>query len=155
TLAAELPEALLFALDISPEALQVAQINANRYGVREQINWLASDLCSAFREQPNFDLCCANPPYIAQEEEQTLAREVSEHEPKLALFAPEYGLGIIRRLVEQCSPLVRPGGYLLCEIGFGQEEEVLALIDRAQWEAEETVRDLQNISRTLVLKRRI
>jgi release factor glutamine methyltransferase len=154
TLAAELPQSRVFALDISLEALLVARLNAERNSVREWVNFFAGDLCTALSDSLKFDYCVANPPYVAPEERETLAREVREHEPELALFAPEGGLGIIRRLVTECATITNPGGYLLCEIGYGQEQDALAMIDPKLWEPRETIKDLQGIPRTLVIKKR-
>jgi release factor glutamine methyltransferase len=153
TLAAELLSARLFALDISIDALLLARLNARLNNVSERVNFFVSDLCSSISPDISFDYCCANPPYVAVEEKPELAREVRDHEPEIALFAPESGLGIIKRLVKESAQIVRQGGYLLCEIGYGQETDALALVDCSQWKAQQTVRDLQGIARTLVLKR--
>jgi len=154
TLAAELPQSHVFALDISFEALMVARLNAERNDVKEWVNFFASDLCTALSNNLKFDFCVANPPYVAPEERETLAREVREHEPELALFAPEKGLGIIKRILAESAPVTRSGGYLLCEIGYGQEKDALAMVDARLWEPQETIKDLQGIPRTLVLKKR-
>ncbi|MEW6734143.1 MAG: peptide chain release factor N(5)-glutamine methyltransferase [Acidobacteriota bacterium] len=157
TLAAELPTASVYALDISYEAIQVAKMNALRLGVAARLHWLISDLCAALNDRlpskAKFDFCCANPPYVAIEDQNTLAREVRDYEPQQALFASERGLSIIKRLFKESLPYLRAGGYLICEIGFGQEEKLLAEIDRDIWQPQETVKDLQGIPRTLVLKR--
>jgi release factor glutamine methyltransferase len=157
TLAAELPQAHITALDISLPALWLARRNAQLHQVDARIDWLAADLCSTFSPhlaaRQQFDICCANPPYVAPEDEATLAREVREHEPALALYAPEQGLGLIRRLLDESAAIVHTGGYLLCEIGFGQHAAALKMIDPTRWQAQETVKDLQGILRTLVLQR--
>src|ERR1700740_360443 len=104
-LAKELPAAKVYALDISPAALTVAQRNATRLNFAARITFLESNLLenlalgplrtrrSAIMDQQSsgFDLIVSNPPYIARREAETLAREVREHEPAMALFGGEQG----------------------------------------------------------------
>lgn len=156
TLAAEIPQAKVFALDISLAALQIARFNGQRHHVI--VHWWASDLLSSIApqlpEDIKFDICCANPPYIPWADRDSLAREVREHEPNQALFAEEEGLALIRRVIDEAAAIVKPAGHLLCEIGFGQEVEVLATVDRQYWQVLDTIADLQGIPRTIHLQRR-
>src|SRR5579863_121708 len=86
-LAHELPHAEIFATDISAPALDVARRNAARLGVSNRIHFLEGDLLGpAAISSGSFDLIVSNPPYVAQDEGGTLAREVREHEPHAALF---------------------------------------------------------------------
>jgi release factor glutamine methyltransferase len=112
------PQARIYALDLSPDALQVARANAQRHGVAQRITFIQSDLLAAL-PQP-VDLIISNPPYIAADEWPTLPCEVREHEPQLALDGGPDGLDVVRRLLEQARGNVRPGGALLVEIGAGQ-----------------------------------
>jgi release factor glutamine methyltransferase len=75
-----------------------------------------------------FDVVVANPPYVALSEAATLAPEVRDHEPPLALFAGPDGLEIYRRLIPQAFDLLRPGGLLALEIGFGQRQSLSDLL---------------------------
>jgi release factor glutamine methyltransferase len=153
TLAAELQQASVVAIDISVAAVHIAQRNAIKYGVWERIKWIVGDLCTAISDRYKFDFCCANLPYIAMEDAASLMPEVVEHEPATALFAADQGLSAIKSLFSQTIPLVRDGGYLLCEIGYGQEASALASVDRHYWQAQPTIKDLQGIPRTLLLQR--
>jgi release factor glutamine methyltransferase len=153
TLAAELPMATIVATDISHAALKVAQFNAQRHNVTTQIHWLVTNLSSALLAQPFFDICCANPPYIAVADRETLPPEV-HYEPDLALFADQAGTAIIQEIIQQAVSLVKPHGYLLCEIGYGQESIVQQQIDRNYWQIQPTINDLQQIPRIIVLQRR-
>ena len=157
TLAAELISSIVFAVDISMPALSVARRNAERHGMSERCRFFAGDLCCAVREDLSedlkFDLCCANPPYVSREDRETLQFEVRMHEPEAALFADDGGLAVIRRIFEECPSIVKSGGYLLCEIGYGQERDALDAVDKRVWEIKETIKDLAGIPRTLVLRR--
>ncbi len=153
TLAAELKQAMVVAIDISIAALRIAQRNAIKHGVFERIEWIAGDLCTALSNDYKFDFCCANLPYVALDDAASLMPEVVEHEPHTALFAADQGLSAIKSLFLQTIPLVREEGYLLCEIGYGQEAPALASVDRRYWQAQPTIKDLQGIARTLLLKR--
>jgi release factor glutamine methyltransferase len=117
-LAVHAPQARIMALDLSPDALDVARANAGRHGVADRITFLQSDLLAALPKA--VDLIVANPPYIAADEWPGLPREVREHEPQLALDGGPDGLDVIRRLLEQAPARLRPGGALLVEIGAGQ-----------------------------------
>ena len=93
-----------------------------------------------------FDLIVSNPPYVSRAETSRLQREVREHEPHVALFAADDGLAAYRQLIPSAQQLLRPGGYLLMEIGFGLEERVLDLFDN-RWKRLPTATDLQGIPR--------
>ncbi len=154
TLASELASAKVTAIDISPKALAIAKKNASQHQVMSRINWLCSDLVKELPLQAHFHFCCANLPYISPDEQKDLAREVRDYEPELALFAPENGLALIKRLFNEAVPLVYLGGYLVCEIGFGQEAALLSSVNSTHWQIEETLKDLQGIARTIVLRRK-
>jgi release factor glutamine methyltransferase len=151
-------DACSFALDISTQALRVAGRNAARHGVRERMQLLVSDGFDALRadehKEIRFDLIASNPPYIAEEELDSLQREVREHEPRVALTPGGDGLSIIRRLLSEASHFLKPGGHLLIEIGYNQREQVAALIAPRVWTLLDIQRDLQGIPRTVALRRK-
>jgi release factor glutamine methyltransferase len=150
----ERPAARALAIDVSPAALRIAQRNAARLGVADRLDLLGSDTLSALdaaQVERRFDLIVANPPYVSEDEMKTLQREV-QHEPRTALAAGADGLSIIRRLLDETRPLLRPGGHLIFEIGFGQSQAVQQLIDPRVWELIEIRADLQEIPRVFVLQ---
>ena len=100
---------------------------------------------AAFAEGPAFDIVVSNPPYVALDDAATLAPEVRDHEPALALYAGSDGLAIYRRLIPQAAQLLRPGGLLAMEIGFGQREEVTNLL--AGWGSVRFIDDYAGIPR--------
>jgi release factor glutamine methyltransferase len=124
TLALEIPTALVVGLDLSAGALRVAQANAARLGA-EQVSLLNSDWGSALREGCAFDLVVANPPYVAQQLQAELQPELRA-EPALALYGGQDGRRDIERIMGDVARLLAPGGRLLMEIGFDQQEYVLA-----------------------------
>ena len=149
----ELRDAHAIATDISPLALQIAQRNADRHGVTERLTVIESDCFAKVSADRLFSLIASNPPYIRDDEMETLQREVG-YEPRTALAAGPDGLDIVRRLLREASPFLEPGGHFVFEIGFGQNASVEPLINREVWELTETRPDLQGIARAVVLRKK-
>lgn len=145
-LARELPQAAITACDLSDAALTVARGNAARNGVGCRIRFLCGDLLAPV-DGETFDIVVSNPPYVAEADRQSLAAEVREHEPAVALFAGEDGLDICRRLFPAARGVLAAGGLLACEFGYGQDRAVRALLAEADFHAVETIPDLQGIAR--------
>jgi len=143
-LAHALPQAQVTAVDLSPAALQVARRNAQRNAVSDRVTFLQSDLLVAV-EGGDFDAIVSNPPYVADAE--VLEPQVSNYEPHAALYAGPTGLEVYERLVPQAGKLLKPQGWLLLEIGSGQQAAVEALLH--DWSALSFVRDLQGIPRVI------
>lgn len=157
TLAVHLPRARVLALDISEAALAVARRNALRHGVQERIEFLASDLFSALEAAPHppkADFIVANPPYISEAELPALPREVRDYEPRVALIAGREATSVHRRIFAEGARFLKPGGYLICEMGYEQYPSLRESLDPRVWDVVEVKRDLQGIDRTLVLRRR-
>jgi release factor glutamine methyltransferase len=126
-LAAHAPQIpLIYATDLSAEALELARENAHRLGVEERVRLLQGDLLEPLPEP--VDLLLANLPYIARAE--PLAPTVRDYEPHLALFGEEDGLGHLRRLLVQAPPHLKPGAALILEFGYDQRARLEALIPR-------------------------
>jgi release factor glutamine methyltransferase len=151
-LARELPRARIFAADVSARALGVARRNAARQKAR-QVDFVRSNLFWAFRETGlRFDFIVSNPPYIRRKDWEELPSEIRDFEPRLALLAGDSGLEVIERLVRRAGKFLKPGGYLIFEIGDGQRDDVLALFGR-QWTEIETAWDLAGIPRVITARR--
>lgn len=118
------PEASVFAIDLSPEALRVAQENAEKLGANN-VQFLQGDLLTALPVGVKADLIAANLPYIATDELKTL--EVARWEPHLALDGGSDGLSLIQKLLEQAPDYLKSGGRIILEIGADQAEAVQAL----------------------------
>ena len=152
-LLSERAEARALAVDISTEALRVAARNAARHGVRDRLALVASDCFAALDAAAwGFEMIVSNPPYVAEDDLPGLQREVRDHEPRVALTPGGDGLSVIRRLLADSPPFLKPGGHLLFEIGFNQHEAVRRLTDANVWTTLDIHRDLQGIPRTVALR---
>ncbi|MGH9789468.1 MAG: peptide chain release factor N(5)-glutamine methyltransferase [Candidatus Acidiferrales bacterium] len=157
-LASELPQAELFATEISDEALALARANADALGLSSRVQFLHSDLLDVFltgHRSPatgHLDLVVSNPPYLSPDEAAHLPREVREHEPAAALFSPDEGLAITRRLIEQAAQLLVPGGHLVLELGYQMSGRVKSLLGDG-WANVEVTPDLRGIPRVLAAQR--
>jgi release factor glutamine methyltransferase len=150
-LARELPQAELFATDISPEALEVATRNAQRLGVRDRIEFLESDLLARLLKPESyatFDFVVSNPPYVSHDEISDVQREVREFEPRLAWGDLARGEEIYERLFPQAWLLLKPGGCVVVEIGYNKKDAVLRLLVEG-WQHQEVRPDLAGIPRVI------
>ena len=129
--------------DISEPALAVAAANARSLGA--PVHLAACDLLSALSDA-SFDLVVSNPPYVPLGDGPGLQREVRDWEPHVALFAGPTGYEIYRRLVEEARRVLRPGGWLVMELGFGTHERVLGML-RDGWQDARLAPDLAGIPR--------
>jgi release factor glutamine methyltransferase len=133
SLAAKFPETKVLAVDVSDDALALAQENAARLNLSARVQFLKSRLLG--NVEGVFDLIVANLPYIATQDRHTLLREVL-HDPEIALFAGTRGDELVRELIDQAPIRLRPGGMLALEIGLGQHEALLSAM------AEKNYRDI-------------
>ena len=126
TIACENPKAVVFAADISAEALKTARDNARELQTIDKIRFIRGDLLSPFKKNA-FDVIVSNPPYVADSELDTLAREVRDYEPELSLLGGEDGLSFIKNIVNESPAVLKDGGWCVVEIGAGQAERVREL----------------------------
>jgi release factor glutamine methyltransferase len=158
-LAKELPNATAYATDISAAALTVARRNAARLGFADRIQFVESDLLEKFsplatRHSPLFfDLIVSNPPYVGRRTAETLAREVREHEPEVALYGGEEGYEFYAELVAQSHEFLKPGGLLVLELGHDSLPAVHPLFDSRHWTNLGVTNDLAGIPRVLAVER--
>jgi release factor glutamine methyltransferase len=150
-LAKELPDAKVLAADISPGALEIARINAARLELADQIEFFTSDLLACVPVQEGFDFVVSNPPYVGQSEADKVQREVKKFEPPEAVFAGAEGLDLIARLIPQAHRFSKPGGWLIMEIGYTQEEKVRELL--TAWAEVRTIPDLRGIPRVIAARK--
>lgn len=154
TLAHNLPQARVLAIDVSAAALEVAGRNATRHGVDDRITFVVSDCFAELSlSETQFDLIASNPPYVADGDLAGLQREVRDFEPRAALEGGTDGLDVVKRLLDQSPSFLKQGGHLLFEIGFNQHEAVDKLIDRDVWKLLDIHPDLQRIPRTVALEK--
>jgi len=133
SLAAKFPDAEILAVDISDDALALAQENAARLGLADRVRFLKCNLLE--NVEGTFDLVVANLPYVSTRARETLSREVL-HDPAAAVFAGARGDELVRELIAQAPSHLRRGGLLALEIGVGQGEALLSTL------AEKNYRDI-------------
>ncbi len=150
-LAHRLPGAQISAVDISTAALESARGNADRNGVANRIRFLEGDLLAPVAEE-EFEIVVSNPPYVAESDRGSLAVEVRDYEPELALFAGS-GLDVYRRLIPDARSALVAGGFLALEVGYGQDSGVAGLLAEADFEQIEFTADLQGIPRVVTARR--
>jgi len=146
SLALALPEVIIYASDISPDALAVAESNCRRHGVIDRVRLLEGDLLSPLPGA--VDIIAANLPYVRGAELPGV--NTAGFEPTLALDGGSDGLDKIRRLCQQAGDKLRPGGSIMLEIGQGQAEETVALLKRRLSSVDiEIIPDLAGIERVV------
>lgn len=128
SLAHYLPAAQIIAADVSACCVETARRNAAANGVAEQVEVVQWDIFAPPPIEMRFDCMVSNPPYIRPVVIETLAREVKEYEPRIALDGGADGLQFYRRLLELAPLLLEPGGLFAVEIGYDQAEDLLAML---------------------------
>jgi release factor glutamine methyltransferase len=146
-LASELAGAEILALDISAPALEIARANAARLNFAGRVSFQQSDLLSTAGSGVAYDFVVCNPPYVSENEPEKVQRQVREFEPGIAVFAGKSGLEIYQRLLPQAKKFLKPGGWLVMEIGYSIEDAVRSLL--ADWKQIRVTKDLQGIPRVV------
>lgn len=113
------PKAHVDAVDLSPDALEVAERNISDYGLKDRVHLIKSDMNQALKGR-QYDLILSNPPYVTQESMSALPKEY-RHEPKMALASGEDGLDHVRIIVENASQHLTKQGILVVEVGHNRE----------------------------------
>ena len=146
--AAHLPQARVWATDISEAALRVARENAERHGVADRIHFLQGDLLQPLAGL-RFDMIACNPPYVAESERLSLQPEVREWEPPHALFTGKDPLQFHRQLAAEAHFHLHEGGWLMMEVGLGQAEAVATLLGEVGYRDVRILNDLAGIGRVV------
>ena len=152
--ASEWADADIVATEFSATALEVARENARRLlGADPNITFLQGDLYEGV--EGVFDIVCSNPPYISEAEYATLAREVTLYEPRQALVAGPEGTEFHRRIAEGAKDRLKPGGWLLMEMGAEQRKALTAILEETKIFDDISFRaDLAGHDRVVIAKRR-
>jgi release factor glutamine methyltransferase len=122
SVAYEVPGARVVAVDISDDALLLADRNARELGVQGAITLVSGDMLGALEGRGPFDAILSNPPYIRSGEIESLQPEVRDHEPKIALDGGPDGMEYLRAIIAGAHRFLKPGGLILLECGEGQGE---------------------------------
>lgn len=138
----------VFATDISTAALCVARSNAARYSA--PAGFLACDLAACFRDR-SIDVLVSNPPYVPATDRPSLQREVRDYEPEVALYGGPTGLEIYTRLIAGAARVLKPGGWLLMELGYNSLDAVRAMLG-SNWTEISVAHDLAGFPRVLAAR---
>ena len=145
------PNVHVVATDISSEALVVARQNAERNGVAGRVEFFTASFLGGI--DGDFDVIASNPPYVRELDRGGIGANV-RHEPEVALYGGDDGLLHIEAVLDTAVHKLRPHGWLVMEIGLGQEDDVTALVSARPRLAVRRIRnDLQGIARTFVIQR--
>jgi len=142
----ELPRAEVHAVDLSPEALEIARANAARLRL-ERVRFHVTDILQGFPEE-FADIIVSNPPYVGECEADKVQAQVRRYEPHMAVFGGPEGPELIRKLIDQAQRVLKSGGWLLIEIGYTQSPLLEELLKA--WQDVHFVTDLQGIPRVAV-----
>ena len=178
-LAHELPDAEVYAVDLSAEALEIARANAVRLQLDKRVRFLQCNVLEPVLDEPSssrtlgvipsedfspsrgtcfsdfrdFDFVVSNPPYVAFSEADKVQKSVQEFEPRMAVFAGLHGTDVIVPLIKQAHRTLKPGGWLALEIGYSMRDEVVNLLSPTMWDDIRVVPDLQGIPRVVAAKK--
>ena len=141
--------AVIAASDISRRALKIAKANADRLGAA--VMFCVGDIGNAFLSE-RFDIVVSNPPYVPLTDATSLQQEL-RHEPPIALYGGEDGLRVVERLLLEAQRILRPGGWMLAEIGYKSRPAVESMLDRPEWVAPRFLHDLAGIDRVVAARR--
>ncbi len=148
SLLSEYPEAQGVAVDINPKTLKVAQENAENNGVSDRLTLLQGDWFSPLSPRDAFDIIVSNPPYISESDYKTLDKNVLDFDPLQALVGGKDGLECYRKIAKGFKNHLSPGGALVLELGYDQEEDVHQMFDSNEIK---TFKDLSGIVRCLMI----
>ena len=155
-LAKALPTARLFATDCSSPALRVGLQNAERHGVQDRVRFLRGDLLEPLGRvgmEGQVSVLVSNPPYIPDGQLELLQPEVGDYEPRVALSGGPDGLAMYRRLLQDAALFVKPGGFLVMEVGQGQAQPVCQMASKLDgYGGIRTLEDNAGIERVVCLE---
>lgn len=153
--ASEWPDCEMTATELSAAALEVARGNAKRLlGAGRAVTFVQGDLYEG--TEGVFDIVCSNPPYIGEAEYETLAREVTLYEPREALVAGPLGTEVHRRIAEGARERLKPGGWLLMEMGAEQRAALTEILGQTGLFGEIHFRtDLAGLDRVVIARRKV
>ncbi|UCC43824.1 MAG: peptide chain release factor N(5)-glutamine methyltransferase [Candidatus Zixiibacteriota bacterium] len=151
TVACELPEVTVTAIDVSAEAIEIARRNAQQAGVADRVEFRRSDMFSAIKLEERFGLILSNPPYVSRQDYTTVPPEVKA-DPMISIVSGEDGLDAIRRLLKDAPDFLAHDGRLMFEVGYDQAESVASITETdPRYRSIDIIRDYNDIDRIVVL----
>jgi len=142
------PNWTLWASDVSPDALAVAQHNAKKYGLAQRIQWVEADMLTPFDKQ-TFDIIVANPPYIDVKDPHM---DALQYEPQSALVSAQAGYVHLQSLIADAKVRLAPQGVLLLEHGYNQQATLLSYAETIGYTIRRGLNDLAGIERAVWLQ---
>lgn len=165
-IAKHIPDAKITAIDISKDALELARENARINNVDDRIEFVQGDGFLVFSQKEGlvlnkfkpktatlFDAIVSNPPYIPTEEIARLQPEVRDYDPLIALDGGRDGLDVIRILSHESGSFLKQNGFLAAEIGAGQSDNVLKIMEQNHWKIESIIKDYNKINRIVIARK--
>jgi release factor glutamine methyltransferase len=155
SLAHYLKGAAVVASDISPAALAVARENAAIHGLSGRVSFLQGDMFGALKDggAGQFDIICANPPYIPSGELASLPPDVALYEPREALDGGALGTDFHRRIAAGAPRFIGRGGFVAVEVGAGQAREVSRIFSESGWSGVRAIKDIPGVERVVSARR--
>ena len=146
-LAKNINQASIIGTDISAKALRIARKNIKIHKVEKQVKLLRGGLFAKLKEK--FDIIVSNPPYVSEKDYSKLQPEVG-FEPKAALYGGKDGLDFYRKIIPQARYYLQPGGILAFEIGYGQANNIKAMLEKEKlFKHINVVKDYSGIERII------
>ena len=149
SIALERPNFKIFASDISPDALKIAEINSRYH--KTPITFIKSDWFSEINN--TFDIIIANPPYISENEYKSLPISIRRFEPKIALTAGINGLDCFKKIIMEFHKYLKPNGIIFMEIGYSQKRIIEELFIKYGYENINFFNDLSGKARVVCVKK--
>ncbi len=154
SIAKNIKNANVIAIDISPAALAIAKKNIESHDLSDRVTPTEGNLLASI-EDGSLDFVVSNPPYVSESEYETLHKSVRNHEPKLALVSGSKGTELIAPLAEQAVNKLRPNGWFLCEFSPMIADDVASMLEQSgYWEHINIVKDLAGHKRLIVAQKK-
>jgi len=150
-LARNIDDAQILAVDISTDAIDIAQENARLNGVAERIDFVTGDAFELLEhnQTDKMDAIVSNPPYVAPTEYDNLPEEIRNYEPEVALKDGRDGLEFYRKIAKLAPRLLTPDGMLAVEVGMGQAQQVQEMFSQNELSSVQIINDLNDIQRVV------
>jgi len=155
SLAKYLPKAKIYATDSSKEAIEVAKINAEKHGVQDQCTFFVGNLLEPLNDiKGKLGIIVSNPPYIPSEEINSLQQEIKNYEPRYALDGGKDGLNFLKKIIQEAHPFFSSAGaYLILEVGKGQAQAIVQIIELDQkYKDIKVIKDYSGIDRVIIMQ---
>ena len=150
SLAMEYKNSMITATDISKSALDIAKENSKKFNVCKQIKFKC---CNWFETHEKFDIVVANPPYLTDNEYDSLNKEIKIYEPKIALRGGKDGLSCFREIANKIQKIAHYNSLCFIEIGYNQKAKCIKIFEEFELYCTDIIVDFQNYERILVLKK--